>query len=133
MRSKLALLTLVAPLMFACDREPTRPKPGQAPPPAEADRPRRPTTQEILSSATKPLQLSGHPLRVTVPQSWSISELAGVPFLQGPVPSGGGIDGKTQLQISRIPLPARAAVGMLADLEKERATPPKHVLHIDVK
>jgi hypothetical protein len=132
MGSKLASLTLAAILMLGCDRDSSSPNSGKGPP-AEPQGPRRPTTQELLSAPTKQLMLSGYPLRVTVPQSWELSELAGVPFLQGPVPSGGGIDGRTQLQISRIALPARAGEGLLADVEKERANPPKGLLELKVR
>jgi hypothetical protein len=125
-------LTLVAILMLGCDRDNPPPAPASDPS-TQPTRPRRPTTQELLSAPTKVLQLSGHPLRVAVPESWELAELGGVPFLQGPVPSAGGIDGKTQLQISRIAIPSRAVDGMLADVEKERANPPKNLLHIATK
>lgn len=134
MGSKLLSLTLVAILMLGCDRDPPPPKPAKGPSAEpQGQGPRRPTTQELLASPTKQVTLSGQPLRVTVPQSWEMSELAGVPFLQGPVPSGGGVEGRAQLQVSRIALPARAGEALLADVEKERGNPPKGVLALKVR
>src|SRR4051794_2590293 len=74
--------------IFGCDQRPAAPVsavPTQ-PPPVVVPEEARPTTQELLIGARKPLQLPNMPLSVRVPVSWKIEPTGPLTVLTGPTP-----------------------------------------------
>jgi hypothetical protein len=97
------LFTMTILIGAGCDDAPTAPPPAPPPAPKEEPRAARPTTQALVSGATKTVPISALPMKITVPGSWEPQDIGGqrLFLMEGYTPSGHvGLSLSTRQQLS---------------------------------
>ncbi len=110
---------------------------------AGCDKPAPPATVPAVSSAdarpatrnaTRVLHLAPYPLRITVPESWSILNTGDVMFVQGPTSDGDAIEHMARVQVSSPPaISAASAERLAADHAAGKPLDGETTIKIDVR